>query len=60
MLGSDKVINKTIIQSNMKIWKKIFGLEQNDYQGKMLKGSADCFSGAYDSILQERHELKKN
>ena len=26
----------------------------------MLKGSADCFSGAYDNILQERDELKKN
>jgi len=44
MLGSDEAINKTIIHGNMEIWKKIFGLEQNDYHGKMLKGSADCLS----------------
>lgn len=44
MLGSDEAISKTIIHGNMEIWKKIFGLEQNDYHSKMLKGSADCFS----------------
>ena len=44
MLGNDEAINKTMIHGNMEIWKKIFGLEQNDYHGKMLKGSPDCFS----------------
>ena len=37
MLGSDKAINKTIIQSNMKIWKKSLDLSKMIIRAKCSK-----------------------